>query len=407
VQVRRTSSTALVQATFLERTFIDGTAQTYVDVPLQVGWNLISNPLALPDSLSLVPSLFPSAASGTAYGFSTAGGYLPVDTVHPGSGYWAKFPAPVVQRLEGPPAYMDTVHVARGWNIIGSVSTPVETSAVLSVPAGLRTSLFYGYGPGYFPVEQIAAGSACWVKVATDGLLLLQGSVPPGRAGLTNVSGTGDLGTLTFRDATGATQTLFFTTSADPIPGGIGMFEMPPSPPEGSPDVRFANGGILAAPERGAAGHRILSSGLLYPVTLSWEHTGDGGVRMTSSAGELSLGRSGSRIFQRDPGPIHILLSEASEPASFSLSGFYPNPFNAETHAEVRVGAASRVHAVLFDILGRRVETLLDGRVEVGTFPLRIAGPEMASGVYFCRVTATPLNGGGVFTAVRKLLLLR
>jgi hypothetical protein len=53
------------------------------------------------------------------------------------------------------------------------------------------------------------------------------------------------------------------------------------------------------------------------------------------------------------------------------------------------------------------VETLLDAAVDPGTFPLRVTGTDLASGVYFCRVSAIPANGRAGFTAVRKLLLLR
>ena len=94
-------------------------------------------------------------------------------------------------------------------------------------------------------------------------------------------------------------------------------------------------------------------------------------------------------------------------PADFILGEAYPNPFNQEITIPYTVPFTARVDIVIYDLLGRRVRTLVralrppadhqalwDSRNDGGSF--------VPSGVYFCRMEA-----GGSFEKTRKLLLIR
>jgi hypothetical protein len=94
------------------------------------------------------------------------------------------------------------------------------------------------------------------------------------------------------------------------------------------------------------------------------------------------------------------------QPVAFALEQNYPNPFNPETMIRYTLAKKTAVTLVIFNGLGQRVRTLVNGEESTGTHDVRWngtndAGSGVASGVYFCRLVT---DG---FTAVRKLVLIR
>jgi hypothetical protein len=67
----------------------------------------------------------------------------------------------------------DSIDVVNGWNIIGSLSYPVDVTTIASEPPGLVTSEFVGFENGYSSSDSIQPGKAYWVKVSGNGKLLL------------------------------------------------------------------------------------------------------------------------------------------------------------------------------------------------------------------------------------------
>lgn len=87
-------------------------------------------------------------------------------------------------------------------------------------------------------------------------------------------------------------------------------------------------------------------------------------------------------------GPTKVAL-----PARGFEMGVGPNPFNPTTTLRLHLPAAARVHAVLYDVSGRRVRTLLDADLPAGehraVWDGRDAqGARAASGIYFLRLQA-------------------
>ena len=74
-------------------------------------------------------------------------------------------------------------------------------------------------------------------------------------------------------------------------------------------------------------------------------------------------------------------------PTAFTLTAF-PNPFNNETAIRFEAPEPQIVRIELFDILGRRVKELWAGAI-ADEKEIRLDGSEMASGIYFVRVTDT------------------
>jgi hypothetical protein len=88
-------------------------------------------------------------------------------------------------------------------------------------------------------------------------------------------------------------------------------------------------------------------------------------------------------------------------PATFALEQNYPNPFNAATVIRYVVPSVGDVLLTVHDVLGRTVAMLVNERKSPGINEVKFDGCRLASGVYFCRLSA------GRFSKVRKMLLVR
>ena len=96
--------------------------------------------------------------------------------------------------------------------------------------------------------------------------------------------------------------------------------------------------------------------------------------------------------------------SGAAAPERFELQAAFPNPFNLETTVRYALPKAGRVRLVVYNLLGRRVRTLVDGDESAGLKTVRwdgldAYGREVSSGVYLIRLQA----GGQVLT--RRVVL--
>jgi hypothetical protein len=133
-----------------------------------LGWNLISLPVIVVDSR--MQSVFPSAAS-QAYMYD--GQYTPSDSLRPGTGYWAKFPNAGDTIATGMVIAAESIQVKVGWNLIGSISAPVQSATIISDPPNITTGQFFGYNRGYVPADTLYPAKGYWVKSAQDGILIL------------------------------------------------------------------------------------------------------------------------------------------------------------------------------------------------------------------------------------------
>lgn len=86
---------------------------------------------------------------------------------------------------------------------------------------------------------------------------------------------------------------------------------------------------------------------------------------------------------------------------AFELGQNFPNPFNPSTVIEFQVPHSSFVTLRIYDILGREVATLVNGKINAGAYKAVWNGAEYPSGVYFYRLQA---DG---FAQVKRMLLLK
>lgn len=97
--------------------------------------------------------------------------------------------------------------------------------------------------------------------------------------------------------------------------------------------------------------------------------------------------------------------SEAIEPERTGLRAVYPNPSKGAVSIDYHLKAAQRVRIGVYDLLGRRVRTLVDGRRPAGHHTARWDGRSrsgpLSSGAYFVRMRAEST------TANRRVVLVR
>lgn len=98
-------------------------------------------------------------------------------------------------------------------------------------------------------------------------------------------------------------------------------------------------------------------------------------------------------------------VDEQTLPDGWALDQNYPNPFNGNTYIPVTIGDAGDVNLTVYDLMGRKVAVLMDGRMPSGTynvpFSAKTATTSLASGVYFYRLQ-TPVG-----QQVRQMILVK
>ena len=116
-------------------------------------------------------------------------------------------------------------------------------------------------------------------------------------------------------------------------------------------------------------------------------------VRLTTSAAQLATAV--------EEGEAAVL------PTAFALEQNYPNPFNGGTLIRFALPRAQEVELAVYNLLGQKVATLVEGQGQVGRHVVSWDGRDerghtLASGLYLYR-----LRAGTEEIATRKLILLR
>ncbi len=93
--------------------------------------------------------------------------------------------------------------------------------------------------------------------------------------------------------------------------------------------------------------------------------------------------------------------NDPNGPEGFKLSQNYPNPFNPTTNINFTLPAASNATLTVYNLLGQKVATLIDGRMRAGAHTVQFNARNLASGVYFYQLQA------GDFTLQRRMTLIK
>jgi|GEM_PF-852351 len=108
------------------------------------------------------------------------------------------------------------------------------------------------------------------------------------------------------------------------------------------------------------------------------------------------LNQTAAIIFQNGEAVIQAL------PEDFSIMSIHPNPFNSTATIKIALPLTSELSIKVFNIEGGLVANLSEGSYPAGYYNFSFNGNELASGIYFVKVT-TP----GRLDTIRKIILIK
>lgn len=98
---------------------------------------------------------------------------------------------------------------------------------------------------------------------------------------------------------------------------------------------------------------------------------------------------------------VQVANEYTEQPVGFSLNQNYPNPFNPTTEISYYLPGSRSVLIRVFDIQGREVATLVEGRQTSGDHSITFDASKLSSGLYFYILQS------GEFSQTRKMLLVK
>ncbi|MBU0475402.1 MAG: T9SS type A sorting domain-containing protein [Bacteroidetes bacterium] len=102
---------------------------------------------------------------------------------------------------------------------------------------------------------------------------------------------------------------------------------------------------------------------------------------------------------------VNLTITDVNDieniPTAYSLSQNYPNPFNPSTTIKFGIPEASDVQITIYDMVGNKVEVLVNDNLNAGYHTYNWNASNRASGIYFLQMTTSK------FTKVSKMLLVK
>ena len=358
-----------------------------VTVTHNEGWNLVGLPVNVTDGS--LTAIYPDATGGTLYSYD--GAYVDEDTLIPGEGYWLHFQDAGTTTMGDTPINSITMTLTEGWNLISGISTFVPIENILDPLGIVIEGTLYGFEGSYEDAYSIEPGKGYWINASADGYI--------------TISSGGSAKTIsTFKDRTEKANKLSFNSSD--LYFGVSIpeeemlsYQLPPKPPAGAFDVRFADN-MKVTDNTGAI--EITSNFDQLVITYDikddadWILAGDEEYRISGS-GEII-------VFGNITG---LTLNKVTEmPMAYSVSQNYPNPFNPTTTIRYDLPEHSHVSIMIYDLMGRRVTTLVNEPEEPGYKSVVWDGTDsfgkpISAGLYLYQIRA------GNFTRVHKMALLK
>ncbi len=116
---------------------------------------------------------------------------------------------------------------------------------------------------------------------------------------------------------------------------------------------------------------------------------------------DLVVGVSGQPCVSVFYNQISSDVQNQHEPFKFALRQNFPNPFNPATTIAFELPQRSHVSLAVYDVLGRRVSSLINGSRDAGKHTLSFDASQLSSGTYFCRLQAEH------FVDVRRMMVVK
>ena len=108
------------------------------------------------------------------------------------------------------------------------------------------------------------------------------------------------------------------------------------------------------------------------------------------------------KVWRRDFQEL-VSVNEISStlPSKYSLGQNYPNPFNPRTVISFSLPVVNNATLKVYDVMGREVQTLVNEKLQAGTYEVTFDGSGLTSGVYFYKL----MTEG--FSETKRMLLIK
>lgn len=352
------------------------------------GWNMVSVP-RLTDSMS-VSSLFPTAVSN-AFAFNN--GYVSVNELNLGNGYWIKFNDFEQIPIQGD-VQNEIINLQEGWNLIGPFNNSIDVNNITTIPDNIIGSVFYGFNGAYQITSNLLPGKGYWVKAEAEGQMFLEPVVAKNNKTNSNFQIKESWTKLIITDANGKKSELYLSDDNSDLT----KFILPPLPPSGSMDVRFRTGRMAEKLSIHNTIIDVLSA--QYPIQISSE-----GANLILTSGKNNFTMvSGNSITLNEVSDLSVRF--ADKPVNFELSQNFPNPFNPTTIIKFNLPENSSVKLEIFNVLGELISTLADETLDAGFHQFSFDAGNLSSGVYFYKISAESFSGS-TYNDIKKMAFIK
>lgn len=135
------------------------------------------------------------------------------------------------------------------------------------------------------------------------------------------------------------------------------------------------DGGVLWV-QQNQNGFGIINKLFFLNNNIGWAVGYNGIILKTTNGGTSTVEPIGSQV-----------------PDRFLIKQNFPNPFNAYTKFEIHIPEPTKVKIIVYDILGKEIEILVDDFIRAGIYNLTFNASNLKSGVYFYRLISNKFIG--------------
>jgi len=184
-------------------------------------------------------------------------------------------------------------------------------------------------------------------------------------------------------------QGVLYDTDKEKV--NLNLYEMPPIPPSGIFDIRYESNRYVENLGNNTLAIKINSD--RYPIKIKPD-----GMDLNIEGVVVKNGTE-TTLNKEMPGIVNV--SRVEIPVNFILMQNYPNPFNPSTIIKFGLPERTNVHLEIFNVLGERVEELINKEMEPGFHEITWNVKSLPSGVYIYSIRTSQFND------IKKMMFIK
>jgi uncharacterized lipoprotein YddW (UPF0748 family) len=98
------------------------------------------------------------------------------------------------------------------------------------------------------------------------------------------------------------------------------------------------------------------------------------------------------RVIKKEYNTVGAVDEDRTLPTAYHLSQNYPNPFNAQTKINFSLAKSGLTHLIVYDLLGRKIITLVDEHLNRGKYSISFDASNLASGLYIYELRSNNIS---------------